>query len=162
MKAKVECRTNPGVVEASGSVAQVPDLFLPLRISTPAGCLAPAALNELKTPDPLIPVLDPSSAAVCEITEGPAFVSLNLFTAVNGIVRGGYCIAWLGFSVATLSHFEGLLSVLPPVEFWDIKEAEIGLIWCIPKDVSSSCRRLGLSPPEYRSNWYRTKLPSLE
>lgn len=66
----------------SGSVMETPDFCLPLRISTPEGCLPEIALvafMELKIPDPLIPVLDPSSAAVCDTTEGPVFASLNLF-----------------------------------------------------------------------------------
>ncbi|KAJ0616271.1 hypothetical protein HanRHA438_Chr02g0087231 [Helianthus annuus] len=64
-----------GGVEALGSILLIKDFSLLLLGSA----TEPLALTALKIPDPLIPVLDPSSAANWEIKGGPALESLNLF-----------------------------------------------------------------------------------
>lgn len=72
-------KTYLGAAEDSGSEC---DFCLLLHSNTPEVSLSenPAlVLTEFKIPDPLMPVLDPSSAAPCDKTDGGRLESLNLF-----------------------------------------------------------------------------------
>ena len=129
----------------------------------------PEALMELKIPGPLIPVLDPSSAADWEIVEGPALASLNLFEGTWCRIgaywppRGGYCTAEPTFIEIGRSHLETLPSILLLMGGWNAREVELGLSGCIPKNISSSLDLLCRSPPApFRSNCIRTQLTMLE
>lgn len=148
----------PRGVEDSGSALTVAPFCLLLLGSDPDAFLSeapPPAFMEFKIPGPLIPVLEPSSAADWEIFEGLTLASRNLLESAGGTKgtkwppRGGYCTAEPMFMGIGRSNLGG----------WNMREAEVCLICCCePKAESSSFDLLSLSPPDpFLSNCIHAK-----